>query len=80
MPQFVVRGTVDAGERLPLVEERAEAVHATAPISAGAQCLGLDDHGLLRGDRGGVLLGAGGLAGLDLRRQHLSEGFEAGYQ
>ena len=77
VPQFVVGGTVHAGERLPLVEQHPEPVDPAAPVVALRQRLGLDDHGLLRGDGRGVLFGAGSLAGLDLRGKLLAQRVEA---
>ena len=49
MPQVVVGGAVDAGQCLPLVQQRPEPVHASAPVVAGRDLLGLGDHGLLGG-------------------------------
>ena len=46
-PQRVVGGPVDAGERLPLVEQLAQPVGAVAPVGAGGELLGLGDDPLL---------------------------------
>ena len=75
-PQRVVGGLVDPRERLPLVEQVAQPVGATAPVVAVGELLGLGDDGLLgglglRGLRGPLLL-----ARLALGGEHGGEGVE----
>ena len=65
-PQRVVGGPVDAGQRLPLVEQLAQPVGAVAPVVALGELLGLGDDGLLRDLRLGGALGPLGLARLAL--------------
>ena len=76
MPELVVSGAVDAGERLPLFQELPEPVNSMPPVVASGQCLCLIHHGLFRGDGVGVLLSASGFAGLDLGREQFLQGVQ----
>ena len=69
-PQRVVGGPVDAGERLPLVEQLAHPVGAVAPVGALGERLGLGDDLLLALAGLGGALGALDLAGLALLLEH----------
>src|SRR4029078_12644181 len=65
-PQLVVCGSVDPGQRLPLVQQLAEAVRAVAPVVALGELLGLGDQPLLLRLRGRGPLGAPRPPGLTL--------------
>ena len=80
MPQGVVARPIDARECLPLVQQGAEPVHATTPVIAQREGLGLGDHALLGLLRHLELLRPLGLAGLGLLGQQRLQCVQAGHQ
>ncbi len=47
MPELVVGSSVEPGQRLPLLQQCPEAVHAASPVVAGGEFFGLEDEPLL---------------------------------